>query len=162
MYPLVEASGGQEQYYIRSPWHWVILWVRLTFHQTYPPVVASSGQGWYDNIGIEECNWAGVFWRMQLRRQLIVRCTTLLQASGGQEQYYIRLALHLLICCSPRTEVSHTLQCRRYEFLKIEQFMYIDLFVFVVVFVTVEFCCCWSSVIVDAQLQIKNNNKIQQ
>ena len=34
--PLVEASGGQEQYYLRSPWHLVSLWVRLTFSQTYP------------------------------------------------------------------------------------------------------------------------------
>ena len=29
-------SGSQEQYYIRSPWHLVSLWVRLTFSQTYP------------------------------------------------------------------------------------------------------------------------------
>ena len=29
----------------------------------------------------------------------------------------------LLICCSPVGEVSHTLQCRRYELLKIEPFM---------------------------------------
>ena len=40
------------------------------------------------------------------------------EASSSQEQYYIRLALHFLICCSAIGEVSHTLQCR-----KIEQFM---------------------------------------
>ena len=47
----------------------------------------------------------------------------LVEASSGQEQYYIRSGLHLLICCSAVGEVSHTLECRRYEFLKIEQFM---------------------------------------
>ena len=34
--PQVEASSDQEQYYIRSAWHLVSLWVRLTFSQTYP------------------------------------------------------------------------------------------------------------------------------
>ena len=32
----MEASSGQEQYYVRSAWHVVSLWVRLTFSQTYP------------------------------------------------------------------------------------------------------------------------------
>ena len=45
--PLVDASSGQKQYYIRSAWHLVSLWVRLTFSQMYPPVEASSGQEWY-------------------------------------------------------------------------------------------------------------------
>ena len=36
MYPPVEASGCQEQYYVRSAWHWVILQVRLIFSQMYP------------------------------------------------------------------------------------------------------------------------------
>ena len=36
------------------------------------------------------------------------RCTLLVQASSGQEQYYIRSALHLLICCSALGEVGHT------------------------------------------------------
>ena len=35
--PLVDASSGQEQYYIRSAWHLVSLWVRLTFSQMYSP-----------------------------------------------------------------------------------------------------------------------------
>ena len=34
--PPVEASSGQEQYYIRSAWHLVSLWVRLTFGKMYP------------------------------------------------------------------------------------------------------------------------------
>ena len=48
----VEASSGQEWYYVRSAWHVDSLWVRLTFGQIYPhchpsPVEASSGQEWY-------------------------------------------------------------------------------------------------------------------
>ena len=48
-YPTVEASNNQEQYYFRSSWHLVILWVRMTFSQTYPTslVEASGDQGWY-------------------------------------------------------------------------------------------------------------------
>ena len=30
-------SGGQEQYYIMSSWHWVILWVTLTFTHSWTP-----------------------------------------------------------------------------------------------------------------------------
>ena len=45
--PLVEACSGQEQYYIRSAWYWVSIWVRLTFSQMYPPVETSSGQEQY-------------------------------------------------------------------------------------------------------------------
>ena len=45
--PQVEVSGGQEQDYIRSVWHFVSLWVRLTFGQMYPQVEASSGQEQY-------------------------------------------------------------------------------------------------------------------
>ena len=37
MYPQVEASGGQDRYYVRSASHFVNLWVRLTFSQIYPP-----------------------------------------------------------------------------------------------------------------------------
>ena len=36
MYPLVEASSGQEWYYFRSAQHLVSLWVRLTFSQIKP------------------------------------------------------------------------------------------------------------------------------
>ena len=46
-YPLVEASGGQEWYYIRSAQHLVSIWVTLTFGQTYPLVEASSSYEWY-------------------------------------------------------------------------------------------------------------------
>ena len=77
--PPVEASSGQEQYYIRSAWH------------------------------VEECNWEG-------SRQSDVPP---IEASSGQEQCYIRSALQLLFCCSDVGEVSYTLECRRYKFLKI-------------------------------------------
>ena len=46
MCPLVEASSGQEWYYVRAGWHLVSLWVRLTFGQMYSSVKASSGQEW--------------------------------------------------------------------------------------------------------------------
>ena len=35
---------------------------------------------------------------------------SLVEASSGQEKYYIRSALHFLICCSAIGEVSHTFQ----------------------------------------------------
>ena len=66
MYPPVEVSSGQEQYYIRSAWHLQsdipsldvppveasygqveLTWVWLTWAQMYAPVEASSGQDWY-------------------------------------------------------------------------------------------------------------------
>ena len=40
-YPPVLASGGQEQYYIRSSWHWLHLWVMMGL--LYPLVLASGG-----------------------------------------------------------------------------------------------------------------------
>ena len=45
-FPPVEASSDQEWYYIRSSWHVVTLWVRLTCSQM-PPIEASSDQEWY-------------------------------------------------------------------------------------------------------------------
>ena len=45
--PTVEASSGQEQYYVMSAQYVVSLWVRLTFSQAYPPVEASGSQEWY-------------------------------------------------------------------------------------------------------------------
>ena len=59
MHPtLVEASSGQEWYYIRSAWHLVSLWVRQICDQIYPThyppmpplwpqVETSGGQEWY-------------------------------------------------------------------------------------------------------------------
>ena len=40
----LEASSDQEWYDIRSVWHVVRLWVRLTWAQMYPPLQASGGQ----------------------------------------------------------------------------------------------------------------------
>ena len=45
--PPVEASSGQEQYYIRSAGHFVNLWVRLTFDLITSLVEASGVQEWY-------------------------------------------------------------------------------------------------------------------
>ena len=55
------------------------------------------------------------------------------EASSGQEHYYIRPVIHLLICCSAIGEVSHTFQCRRYYFLKLSNLRKL----------TFCFCCCW-------------------
>ena len=108
--PLVEASSGQEQYYIRSAWHFQIFrCTQYIWTQTYPPVQASSGQEEYYVSQVRL-----TFWGMQLRRQITVRCTPLVETSSGQEQYYVRSALHFLIWCSAIGEVSHTLQYRRY------------------------------------------------
>ena len=66
--PLVEASGGQEEYYIRSSWLWVILQVRLTFSQMHPIRGIQLSRA-------VKCKVNLTFYRMQLRRQLTVRCT---------------------------------------------------------------------------------------
>ena len=48
MYPPVEASSGQEQYYIRSPWHAERNAIENAVDsQMYPPVEASGGQEQY-------------------------------------------------------------------------------------------------------------------
>ena len=45
--PPIEASGGQDQYFVRSSWHLEECnWEGRG--QTYPPVEASGGQEWYE------------------------------------------------------------------------------------------------------------------
>ena len=80
--PLIKASSCQEWYNIRSAWHLVILWVRLTFGQMYPPVEVSSGQEWY---------YIRSAWHfISLLASLAFGQTyPLVEASNGQEWYYV-------------------------------------------------------------------------
>ena len=89
--PAVEASGGQEWYYIRSPWHLVILRARLTFSQMYSPVEASGAQEWYWH----RSSWPELsmmsghldIWLAFGSDRISVRHTPLVEASSGQEWY---------------------------------------------------------------------------
>ena len=129
MYPLGEASGGQEQYYVRSAWY-LQLDVRLAWHvQTYPGqmyplcyrhLVAKSGitsgqlnmSAWHlqSDIPMSKVtpHATGIWWPRAILCQVSLTwhfdiCSqtypgqmyTQLEASGGQEQYYIRSAWHL-------------------------------------------------------------------
>ena len=91
--PLLQASGGQEQYYIRSAWHLQsdilrsdvpptrgIWWPRAVLHQV--SLTFTVG-----------CNVSLTF----AVRHTQVRCNPPVQASSGQEQYYVRSAWHLVI-----------------------------------------------------------------
>ena len=78
--PLVEASSGQEWYYVRSACHLVSLWVRLTFSQMYPQVEASSCQEQYY---IRSACHLVSFWVRLTFSQMYPP----LEASGGQDQY---------------------------------------------------------------------------
>ena len=87
------------------------------------------------------------------------------QASGDQEQYYIRSALHsfayfMFSCCRGMSYIGLCVGDMSSWTLK----KLCKLLSFVVVgVVTVSCCCCCSSLIVDPQLYMnnnKNNNKI--
>ena len=137
MYPQGEASGGWELYYIRLSWHLVILWVRLTFSQLYllgrgiswpwmvlsqviltfvhhlgqadiqsdVPQVEASGAKSSTTSGYPDI-WVsfGLGWHSG-------RCTSLVEASGGQEWYYIKSYWYLVIGCEADIQSNITF-CR--------------------------------------------------
>ena len=80
IYPPVEASSEEDQYYIRSAWHVVSLLVRLTWAQMYPPIQASCGR-----TGSPE-----------------LRCTPQVETSGGQDQNWVRSSWPELRCTPSR------------------------------------------------------------
>ena len=64
-YP-IEASGGQEWYYVRSSWHLIILWVRLTFSQmspSYRHLVMKTGTKLQGIMGSNCCHLLFNYWR---------------------------------------------------------------------------------------------------
>ena len=83
----------------------------------------------------------------------------MLEASGGQDQYYIRSVSHVPFAHLLLNYWRGKSYIPMVGDISSKQFMYIDLVVVVVVVVVVVECCC-SSVIVDVQLQINNNNKM--
>ena len=42
--PQVEVSSGLEWYYVRSAWHFICLFFRITFHQMYSLLKVSRGE----------------------------------------------------------------------------------------------------------------------
>ena len=116
--PLVVASGGQEWYYIMSASH-LQSDVRSAWHlqsgmsrSDVPP-----GRGiWWPRVVLHQVSLIFTV------RHTQVRCNPLVEASGGQEWYYIRSASHLqsdvksawhLQPGMARSDVSNKLQCRR-------------------------------------------------
>ena len=62
----IEASGGQEWYYVRSSWHLIILWVRLTFSQmspSYSHLVMKTGTKLQGIMGSNCCHLLFNYWR---------------------------------------------------------------------------------------------------
>ena len=105
--PLVEASGGWEQYYIRSSWHVEQCNCKGSGQSDVPPVETSGGQEHYHVRSawhLQSCiRLAWHFEEMQTYPPL--------EASGGQEQYYIRSALHLFAhfmfsCCRCKSYIG--------------------------------------------------------
>ena len=61
-----EASGGQVWYYVRSSWHLIILWVRLTFSQmspSYRHLVMKTGTKLQGIMGSNCCHLLFNYWR---------------------------------------------------------------------------------------------------
>ena len=62
----IEASGGQKWYYVRSSWHLIILWVRLTFSQmspSYRHLVMKTGTKLQGIMGSNCCHLLFNYWR---------------------------------------------------------------------------------------------------
>ena len=89
MYPPVESSSGQGQYYIRWAWHLEECNCKGTFQSDVPQVKESGGQEQY----YVRSAWHLQEMEMQLRRQLSQTYPPL-EVSGGQEQYYVRSSWH--------------------------------------------------------------------
>ena len=89
--PPVEASSDQEQYYVRSEWDVVSLWVRLTWAQMYP---LSRGIQWSRAVLPQVSLTCAV-------RCTQVRCTPPVEASHGQDQNWVRSSWPELRCTPP-------------------------------------------------------------
>ena len=94
MYPPLQASGGQEWYYVRSAWH---------LQSDIPRSdVTSPGRGiWWPRAVLHQVSLTFTV-RCQVRltlpvRHIQVRCKPPVEASGGQEWYYVRSAWHVVI-----------------------------------------------------------------
>ena len=63
---LIDASGGQEWYYVSSSWHLIILWVRLTIIQmspSYRHLVTKTGNKLQGIMGSNCCHLLFNYWR---------------------------------------------------------------------------------------------------
>ena len=181
MYPLGEASGGQEQYYARSAWHseeW-------NWECSGQSVLTPHRGIWWPRTVI--CKIILTFWRMQLRMQWTVSVDPPGRGIWWSWAVLNKVSLtflflecnwegilqsdvpphyrHLVVKIS-NMSTWHSAQCNwegtAHEIWALEHSgIYVDWSVVVVV-VTAECCCsCCSSVIVEHQLQLnKNNNNI--
>ena len=113
--PLLEASSGQQQYYITSAWH-LQSYIRLAWHleemqlrrcRYTLPVEVSGGQEQY----YIRSSWHSEEWRMQMRMQWTVRCTPQYRhLVARRSTTFSQLYICLLISCLAVVEVSHTLE----------------------------------------------------
>ena len=135
--PPVEASGHQEWYYIRSVWHLVSLWVRLTFGQMNPLVETFNGWEWYS----VRSSWPelrctlpsrGIYWP-----RVVLSCVLLTiaqmyppaEASSGQEWYsvgsiwpeFIFYCLQFSIECFSFQEYAFSLEYSVFSVLDVPQ-----------------------------------------
>ena len=67
----IEASGGQEQHYVRSAWH-LQSCIRLAWHFEHADVPPGRAI-WWPRVVLPKVILT--LWRMQLRMQWTVRCT---------------------------------------------------------------------------------------
>ena len=95
--PPVEESSGQQPYYIRSGLTFTVeCKVSLTFAVRHPGQMFPTRGIWWPRTVLHQVSLTFTvrynFTLMCTVRYTQVRFTPLLQASGGQEQYYIRSA----------------------------------------------------------------------
>ena len=93
--PLVEATSSQEQYYIRSPWHLEECNWEGTLQSDVP-----LGRGiWWPRAVLHQVSMT--FWRdafEKIEKPADSQRYPPVEASSGQEQYYIRSSWHLEEC----------------------------------------------------------------
>ena len=116
--PPIEASGDQDWHNVKSGSH-LQSEVRFAWHvQSHIPMsdVPPTRGTWWPSVVLHQVSLTFTVGHTE------VRCTPLVEASGGQEWYYVRSAWHLqsdvmsawhLQSGIPRSDLSNKLQCRR-------------------------------------------------
>ena len=93
MYPLVEASGGQDQYYLRSSWHSEECNWKCSGQSDVP----TSRDIWSSRAVLHK--FSLTFTAIHQVSLTFWGCRhTPLETSGGQKQYYVRSVWHLQTC----------------------------------------------------------------
>ena len=95
MYPPVEASGGQEQYYVRSAWH-LQSCIRSTWHFDHADIPPSRGI-WWARAVLHKVSLTFTIMHQGWLDILSMQMYPPVEASAGQEQYYVRSVWHLVM-----------------------------------------------------------------